>query len=250
MNSGNKNLISQQFADLTFNILGMANAYTGANFSNPPSKDDAIILKTCSEFVLNHFPQLAINEIEEAFALAASGKLGDLNFETYYGKFSVNILGKVLKAYLSLRRKIVMDFENVLRAVEKEIEFKKSIQKNEEVRKGVIESYLKLKQDFEKNGDIDAMSSQVHSYWGRILVEEGVINFSSEEKKQIYEESKQLVEKEIRKSIQESKIKNEVKHLRTIIKEIDSGFHSEKAEAKYLTKYSKLIVIKSILNTQ
>jgi len=57
--------------------------------------------ETCKEgvaFVLSQFSHLNINEIREAFRLAASGKI-DASLAAYHGQFSIRILGEVLRAY-------------------------------------------------------------------------------------------------------------------------------------------------------
>lgn len=64
------------------------------------------LLKECTDFVLDQFAFLGVEEIKQAFRLAASSETTvDLN--TYHGRFNVNILGKALNAYKEYRQPIV-----------------------------------------------------------------------------------------------------------------------------------------------
>lgn len=56
------------------------------------------VLEESARFIARQFGHLNISEIREAFRLAAAGKI-EADLTTYYGMFSVNILGRVLNAY-------------------------------------------------------------------------------------------------------------------------------------------------------
>ncbi len=56
------------------------------------------VLEESARFIADKFGHLNINEIREAFRLAAAGLI-DASLTTYYGMFSVNILGQILSAY-------------------------------------------------------------------------------------------------------------------------------------------------------
>lgn len=90
-------------------ILFCADNYTGAtNLSEE-------LMKECALFVNQHFYAFGVEEIKQAFRLAASGETSvDLN--TYYGKFNVTMLGNVLNAYKDHRL-------NIAKAIEKENDF-------------------------------------------------------------------------------------------------------------------------------
>ena len=73
-----------------------------------------ILLFLSVYLIVSMFPMLAPAELKEAFKLATAGKLKDINITTYYGKFTVQILGDILKAYLKLRNKALSKYENQL----------------------------------------------------------------------------------------------------------------------------------------
>lgn len=62
-------------------------------------------MKECTDFVLERFSFIGVEEIKQAFRLAASGE-NDVDLNTYHGKFNVNLLGKVLISYKEYRLKI------------------------------------------------------------------------------------------------------------------------------------------------
>lgn len=78
-----------------------ATSYCGA------AKTDVSTFDECMDFTVRRFGHLASTEIREAFRLAAAGELGDVNLQSYYGLFTVTMLGAVLHAYDEYRNRIV-----------------------------------------------------------------------------------------------------------------------------------------------
>lgn len=78
-----------------------ATSYCGA------AKTDVSTFDECMDFTVRRFGHLACDEIREAFRLAAAGELGDVNMQSYYGLFTVTMLGAVLHAYDEYRNRIV-----------------------------------------------------------------------------------------------------------------------------------------------
>ncbi len=68
---------------------------------------------------------MSIGELEQAFSLAAAGKFEGVNLETYFGKFTITILGKILKAYDKTRNKVIKENGKLLEQEIKEQERKK-----------------------------------------------------------------------------------------------------------------------------
>ena len=97
---------------LSVKLLFLANTYTGAKFQSPkPTKEEAATILTCTEFVIDMYPQLSLDEIEQAFKMAYSGKVQTKDLETYYGKFTVQLLGKILSSYNKFRSQIISTYE-------------------------------------------------------------------------------------------------------------------------------------------
>ena len=80
-------------------------------------KTNDLVFDECVEFIIERFAGLHIDEIRHAFRLAASGELGEIKLEAYFGTFTVAMLGKVLTAYDHYRKKIVADVMEANRKV-------------------------------------------------------------------------------------------------------------------------------------
>ena len=236
---------------LKLTLLFLANTYTGANFNNPPNQEQKLTIEVCVNFILDMFPMLGIKEIELAFSLAAAGKFEKVNLETYYGKFTVQFLGKVLKSYLKKRNNILATYEH-----QKELEENKKVKidledRNANTSKHVFDQYEALKETFLETGDIEHLEKNVCSYWGKILVKAGVINFSQEQKQEIVKEAKEITQKEIRKELAQSKnTANQNRAIRTILNDLAEQRQNPSFDLKWKNTYSKLIIIKSIINIQ
>ena len=234
---------------LKLTLLFLANTYTGANFNNPPNQEQKLTIEVCVNFILDMFPMLGIKEIELAFKLAAAGQFEKVNLETYYGKFTVQFLGKVLKSYLKKRNNILATYEH-----QKELQENKKVKidledRNANTSKHVFDQYEALKEKFLETGDIEELEKNVCSYWGKILVGAGVINFSQEQKQEIVKEAKELTQKEIRKELAQSKnTANQNRAIRTILQDIKDQRQNPSFDLKWKNTYAKLIIIKSIIN--
>lgn len=107
--------------DVSFSIEFCAKTYCGGT-----NTEDAVYTEAV-DFVLKNFGHIAIDEIRAAFQLAASGKLDDVKMETYYGVFTLAMLGGILRAYDKYRNRIIAQMQNEERErkyQEREIELK------------------------------------------------------------------------------------------------------------------------------
>lgn len=66
-------------------------------------------------FISSQFAHLNIAEVRESFRLTAAGKT-DANLNTYYGQFSVRILGEMLQAYDDQRTQVYREMRARLQA--------------------------------------------------------------------------------------------------------------------------------------
>ena len=248
MNSMDKNLIEQLQTSLAFKILRLANSYTGANFSEPPTKDQVVILKACSSFILQNFSSLSIGELDDAFSLATSGKLGEMNIEAYHGKFTVQMLGKVLRAYTSKRNGILSKYDDIIMIDERKTTEDEKAKKIEQARLNVLSEYKKLKDSWvDGECDLEMLEDKVYSYWGKILVDAKIIKFTHEEKKALVEEAKDLVKIELSNQMNDSLVAAERRSIRSILQDAHNLVENESYTLKWQNKYAKLIVIKSII---
>jgi hypothetical protein len=227
-------------------ILALANTYTGAKFENPLTIDQNYVIDCCTDFVFNYHSELCIDELKVAFDLAVSGKLKDCDITTYYGKFTVQTLSFVLNAYSTLRKQIQAEF------IKREDAAKK-IKSQEEIaeRKTIVDvknDYQNLIQSYKLTGTLD--EDLIKPFWGKILVEHGIINFTAAEKSEIYKEAKQIVKNEVKASLGVNDDLMIRKSIVNLLNDIENEMQNEDYEAKSKAKYSHLIVVKSIINAK
>ena len=239
--------IRQTKNDISFTILYLANSYTGANYKNPPNQSDLASLRTCTNFVCDMYPQISINELELAFKLAAAGKFDGVNLETYFGKFTVTILGKILKAYTQLRNKVIIQQGKLIEQEMKEQE--KQLEKilNDKTQKDIVSKFTDLRALFLNHGEIP-QKENINAYWAKILINTGHIEFTDKEKNQIWFEAKELTTKENKASLHSSTTtSNQKQSMRAILRAIAGGDKHGDFENKCIKNYSKLLILKSII---
>tara|TARA_R100001443_G_scaffold57634_2_gene68347 strand:- start:10599 stop:11384 length:786 start_codon:yes stop_codon:yes gene_type:complete len=247
LKSNNEQQIQQQFNKLCLSILFLANTYTGAKFQNPPSEDDKNTLRSCAKFIIDMFPQLGQCELELIFQLAAAGKF-NINLETYYGKFSVNFLGKLLTNYLTFRNKIILTYEKEKEKDQAKEQQQQAEEKNQRTKEQIIEKYRVLKQSFEELGVLPEFDD-VQSFWAKILIDANIIHFTENEKKCIWEEAKAKTERIIKNEYCKASLTDRnKKNLRNLIKKISEGKQDNDFNSKAVIVYSKMLIIKSIYN--
>lgn len=95
-----------------------AQQYTGC------VKTDELVFDECAEFIVTRFGHLNIQEIRQAFRLAAAGELGDVKLDAYFGTFTVGMLGKVLAAYKDYRDRVTKE----ILAAESEHEYAETLE--------------------------------------------------------------------------------------------------------------------------
>ena len=233
--------------ELTLTILYIANTYTGANFNNPPTKDDWISLRACSNLVLDMFPCFGMAELELAFKMAAAGKFPDLNLETYYGKFTVNFLGKILREYKKSRNKIIMKHDELKTKEEREMTPEQICKENERAKKSIISKFINLKERY--NAGEEICFDRVYSFWARILIDTGHIDFRDNIKKEIWNEAQQIAKEKLLNRIQSNKkTQLEKRTLKELFKKIEAGEQTDDFNQMSILEYSKLLVIKAITN--
>jgi len=190
---------------------------------------------------------MSIGELEQAFSLAAAGKFDGVNLETYFGKFTITILGKILKAYDKTRNKVLIQHGKLLEQEIKEQERKQMEKLNEQVKKDVVKKFDDLKALFLNEGIIPDLKD-IRSYWAKILIDTGIVTFTEDERKQIWLESKKLTEKEIKTQLHGGTGGTATKqNLRAMLRAIADGQKSMDFNQKATANYSKLLIIKSII---
>ena len=101
-----------------------ASLYMGAK--PPENKDDVdkiMLYQKAASFILDNFAWISAKEIDEAFALASSGKI-KANLKAYYGTFSIEAIGELLQAYKVYRNRVLAAVQEEIKRKEKQEEEK------------------------------------------------------------------------------------------------------------------------------
>jgi hypothetical protein len=213
------------------NIMICARIYCGM-------KDSEIMKETvieASKFVISKFAHLGVNEIKDAFQMAAANEFENVNMTAYFGQMSIATLGDILDAYTKHRNKTVAKYlelkENAQKQYDKEVEKE---ERNNAAR-------LKIKTDIE--AAIISIQQGVYFWqtwhevpvhYAEIAVGAGWVEVSPEFKKNIWEESKELAKKELIKTAQDhSNLVEARKAKQILMQNIESQIISEPAKRIY-----------------
>jgi len=151
------------------------------------AQDDKVFARLAMEIV-STFPQLAIAEIPIAFRLFASATLDLDETVQFYGKANMQTIGKILNAYIIHRRRIIaaQDNEAEYQRLEAEMAERQKKEAND-----LIENFPQEIKDFDKPTWED-----VPLFWYDLADKLGMLAWRPGEKKEIYEEAKELARKE------------------------------------------------------
>ena len=245
--SGTAQEIIAQDCSIVNALHAIAEIYTSADFSRMTEEDAQFTLEEMKNFVIEHYSMLSVSELREAFSLAASKKIkGDLR--AWNGKFTVSMVGEVLSSYLKYSNKVVQEYQDQQKLLSRAKTQDEKDERNEKTKKDVISTYLELKEQYKENLEID--EKKIFLHWGKILVESGYIKFDIEQKRDILKEAEELVKEEIKRELIASKDPNRRRDLIQVVKVLDdkSKKKPEKFKNRVESKYSTLIVKKSIIN--
>ena len=247
MKSGHKEALHKK---LQLSILILANCYTSVNFSNPLSKPEELLLNACANTVINQFPALGLKELDLAFQLASSGKLENVSLKTFYGKFHVGILGEVLSAYVKFRDKVIGEqHREALKIIppKTDKELVDNLIKKVSAQQNAIADYFLLKAEFLDTG-VETVYFKIQSWWAKVLIKFDLINFSPEEKEDIWNQSYKNVIKHLNNVLfTGNSTKRDIIQSKNILRKIKRNEYSEELEMKRITEYSKQLILKSML---
>jgi heme exporter protein D len=218
-------------------LIAVAVQYCGVSKTSTPMQT----FKECSNFIQKNFGGIGINEIPEAFSMAAAGSI-DVDITAYYGIFTVVTLGKVLKNYLPFRGKIVQELQR-----QKEILLEESRQnereaKNEEARAEICRE-IEVAIAAAKEGIPHWEHWQdIPHHYAEIAVKNGIINLDQESKEQILATAQKYAFEALQRESVDTNIKSfERKQLMTQIEAIKEGDKSS-LRTSTIRIYSKLLL--------
>lgn len=219
--------------------------YTSANFDRQDSRTTDILISESANFIIKHYALFSVEEIKQAFELSAAGKI-DADLSAYHGKFTIQMLGDILRKYWSFRMNIIARYDSKLTIMRNQQRKKDADEKNERTKQEVIDLFKKLKDDYQQTGEFD--ETQVKSFHGKIVSDAGLITFSQQEKLQIYAEAKDNVLKQIKTDVQDISLKpTERRSLKSMLSDVMQGRQSDDFKSRINAEYSVLLIIKEII---
>ena len=189
---------------------------------------------------MNHFSELAVFEIKEAYELWAAGIIEVPGGEMYGGVFSVKQLGKVLSAYKDYRRQISALIINA--------------EHHEKERIALEKKKKRRKKEFEENFPLLLKKAKIKYrtwrdvpvWYYQVAMKRKMIQFTEGEADQILEEAKEAVRVEI--TSEQEKTMKSFKELAILRQLIDNQEERAKTYARQLTVWKKITIMSLILS--
>ena len=159
-----------------------------------PDRED---MKMILFFMKKEFGDLTLDEVVNAFNLGVARKL-DID-PNHYQNFSPLYVGGILNAYKEYKKSHVGEYLEKSRAHEEKILSERNKPTEEELNQSRLDSLLSIWDDF-KNGEEEEVSWQAYVYYD-ILVDANLVDFSSEEKKEILLQAKKLCKQDAHRDV-------------------------------------------------
>ena len=156
---------------LALEVKRCAITYCGA-----PNTDTVTIAESV-RFVHTQYSHLTLNEISEAFRLAAAQKI-DADLSAFHGLFSVRILGQVLSAYDTMRGQVAREVRARLRKLEDEQENQIRSERMLQMHGTISDQFAALVENNEKY----ARWQDMPEWFCERVVRDDVAGFSLDEK--------------------------------------------------------------------
>lgn len=235
--TGYYNPIRSMAKDQVKNYLSIAISNAGKAYSGMKEGDKTMpeIIQECVRFTYDQFNSIGVNEIMDAFKLAAANRFENVDIKAYGGVFTVSLLGDVLYAYSKYRNKIIAKYLEL-----KDIEQKAANKEQEKIKRN-NDARQKIKTDIEaaiisiQQGVLFWKEWQdVPVHYAEIAVAEGWIEVSPEFKKRIWNESKELAKRQLIETAQDlSNLVEARKAKQILMQNIESEIISEPAKRIY-----------------
>ncbi len=245
LQSNNNKLIEGLQVTVQQMIYSVAILYTSANFDKQPKRDVDILINESANFVIKNFPMLSVGEIKTAFEFAACHKI-DANLSAWNGKLTIQMIGDVLSAYYQFRQNAIARYDNKVELILLRQKSQDCDKRNEQAKQAVVDLFNELKQTYQQTGEIE--QGKIKPYQGKILVDAGMIKFTTGEKVAIHKEAKKQAIRELKNDIQDINQKPANRRtLKSMLSEIESGAEQEGFKSRVNSLYSVLLIKKAIL---
>lgn len=101
----------------------------------------------CAKQFKEHFPNLSVEEIREAYSLASRKEI-DVDINAYFGKFTVSTFNTVLTEYVKYRQRILSAARELEKADYEEIERRKSEESKKAFEQDSVNWFNSQKENF------------------------------------------------------------------------------------------------------
>lgn len=226
-------------------IYSVAVLYTSVTFDKQAKRDIDILINESANFVIKNFSMLSVAEIKTAFEFAACRKI-DANLSAWNGKLTIQMIGDVLSAYYQFRQNAIARYDNKVELLMLRQKSEDCDRRNEQAKQAVIDLFNQLKETYQQTGEIDP--DKIKPYQGKILVDSGLITFTTVEKIAIHKEAKKQAIKELKNDIQDINQKPVTRRtLKSMLYEIENGAEKDDFKSRVNSIYSVLLIKKAIL---
>lgn len=146
----------------------VAETYCGVDLQQASNKQ---AVADCLKLLRTKFPEIGLNEIDEAFSMAAA-QLIDVSLTAFGGRFTVAMFGAVLSAYRAFRNNVLVQMSKGADMESEEKEALENEKRNAEYRAHVVSEFNRLKVE---NRQIES-ADKVPAVWAKILNEHDLLN--------------------------------------------------------------------------
>ena len=216
----------------------------------PESKEDKekiMLYQKAASVIVENFSWISALEIDEAFSLAASGKI-KADLRAFYGTFNINAIGQLLKAYKEHRNKVLAAVQEEINKKKREEEEKvKKEMLNEEARAAFCSEVLKWVQMSQEGFPPFEDWREIPSIKAEAAFKSGAIIFEGDESKikaEIWRRAGALtveeMQRETRQEIEEGR--KGAASIKALLKTIKEGQKPKGYEGKRQKIYSQLLL--------
>jgi hypothetical protein len=222
---------------MTSAVITAAVSYCGAN---PKGTPEFVWTESVGQ-LHKFFGDLTIDEILEAFRLAANNQFPDVNLTAYAGQFSVKVLSDVLLAYIKDRNKVKVAVHGVLAQwVEDHLERVRE-EKDRKAREQFFQDFTALK----SSGVVPDLDN-IRFFWFATLAERGVFDpIPRERREELWKQAWQILRVGIQREIQTDRTMKVVS-LRRQLDNLKDGEHPETERDKATGIYQKLLIVEAL----
>lgn len=168
-----RRLTQQQYdVESALTIGKTAESYCGVSAMEPANRT---AIKECAKMFKTKFPEIGLNEIDEAFSMAAA-QLIDVKLTAFSGRFTVAMFGAVMSAYRAFRNDVLVQLSKGADIEAEEAEQVQNEKRNAEYRAHVVSEFTRLKVE---NRQIES-ADKVPAVWPKILRELELIDGNSD----------------------------------------------------------------------